>query len=86
MNTFEKLAVDSRPFMRLAVRLRRMYGWDAPKAIKASKKIEKAMSGWNASTTNNRVDILQRSLENAPSPLQRVGKVGPYSPWSNPKK
>lgn len=77
----EKLAINSEPYMRLAVRLRHMYGGNDPKKhIQMAKSIYKALG-----KNKNRTDILQRSLEKAPGPIGRYaqGKVGPYSPFRN---
>jgi|GEM_PF-6208879 len=73
---FEKLAINSTPVMRLAVRLRKLYGLGTEEAISMAKKTEKAVkpdiiSRMLGAKTNNRLDILQNELKNVSRPLQR---------------
>jgi hypothetical protein len=74
LNMLEKLAIDTTPGRRLAVRLRNMYGKfeDTEETIRKAEKIHRILG-------NNKTDILQKSLEHASTPLGRIGKVGPYS-------
>jgi hypothetical protein len=80
----EKLAINSSPTMRLAVRLQSMYGNKTSTAIRQAKGITEALTAKGVDRVlslgpENRVDILQRELETAKPMAART--PGRYSPW-----
>lgn len=72
-----KFFINASPAMRLATRLRKMYGLSNKEAIRTAKKIEnslnpRVMDKLLGATKENRTYILQRNLENSTTPAQRA--------------